>query len=531
MKQYRQTDLKNLRHRPATDFVQSMEAFLSCLPDKQYIYTSDETIADFRENSFHKQCTGLFKAVLASAAVLLFTVGMTLLLRSHIFGPKEIIVQKQSSSIFETASGPEEVQLILPLDRIDIHVEPDLLWNNETGILAEGEQIVKSSSLPYKNSTYRKMRKQDKRAEGEIEYRSAQTGLVFRQRISMQLDEDYYSMDMPQKGLMVDAMDGWFNYPLFDDRQAAAYASILLRNAGNDCLFTRVADGVQSRLIDSSSDVDLLTLAWKPVNVYLNNEYWGIYNMRESLDAYTVCRHEGIDWDTAGSITILRLNGTPIQGSGDAYRELISVICRSDPANQDTDRAYLEQQIDIDSYLEWLAVKIYFGDTDAASTFVCYQIPGEKWKCLAQDFDYGLFHADYDAVYDLLKESGMGPVNVDNRLFRKILEVDDYRQRFLQKIGRLYQTFTTEEMQQALDECVALIEPDMVDHLARWAPCNENTLNPDAPTDPAEAWQYWKKRIQRMREGTMVNRPRYVYEQIQSFFDLTDSEMKMFFGN
>ena len=125
----------------------------------------------------------------------------------------------------------------------------------------------------------------------------------------------------------------------------------------------------------------------------------------------------------------------------------------------------------------------------------------------------------------------MGPVNVDNRLFRKILEVDDYRQRFLQKIGRLYQTFTTEEMQQAMDECVALIEPDMVDHLARWAPCNENTLNPDAPTDPAEAWQYWKKRIQRMREGTMVNRPRYVYEQIQSFFDLTDSEMKMFFGN
>ena len=99
MKQYRQTDLKNLRHRPATDFVQSMKAFLSCLPDKQYIYTSDETIADFRENSFHKQRTGLFKAVLASAAVLLFTVGMTLLLRSHIFGPKEIIVQTQPRNV------------------------------------------------------------------------------------------------------------------------------------------------------------------------------------------------------------------------------------------------------------------------------------------------------------------------------------------------------------------------------------------------------------------------------------------------
>ena len=36
----------------------------------------------------------------------------------------------------------------LPLDRIDLQVEPDLLWNSETGILTEGENVIKNN-LPF----------------------------------------------------------------------------------------------------------------------------------------------------------------------------------------------------------------------------------------------------------------------------------------------------------------------------------------------------------------------------------------------
>ena len=38
-----------------------------------------------------------------------------------------------------------------PLDRIDLNIDPDLLWNEETGILTEGDQIEKSPGLlPFK---------------------------------------------------------------------------------------------------------------------------------------------------------------------------------------------------------------------------------------------------------------------------------------------------------------------------------------------------------------------------------------------
>ena len=533
MKRYTQTDLRNLRHKPSQVFLQSMETFLAELPEQKE--TSESWMPScmskktvFPGNSVTNPRSRLSVAILSAFALLLVTAGIKALLYKHVLTTDEIIIQGNNFKLTENASGSEK-GMISSLDRIDIHADPELLWDSRTGILAEGDRIVKSGALPYKNAVYRMMYGQGKTCEGEIEYRTAWHGLVFRRKISMRLGGDYYSMDMPQKSLQIDTADGLIEYPLFESRSTDTYASILLRNSGNDCLFTRVADGVQSRLIDNLPGVNLLTLAWKPVSVYLNDQYWGIYNMRESVDVHTICRHEGISRDTAEDINILMLNGTPIHGSGESYRQLLAYIRQSDPAGREEDRNYLESQIDIDSYLDWLAVKIYFGDSDAASTFICYQVPGQKWKCLAQDFDYGLFQADYDAVTSYLKPSGMGPANADNDLFRKILKVDAYKERFIRKVGALYRTFTTEAMQRELDICVAMIEPEMENHLARWAPCNESTLNPDAPTDPAEAWQYWKKRVQRMREGTMVNRPQYVYEQIQNYFGLTSQEMEAYF--
>jgi len=81
-------------------------------------------------------------------------------------------------------------------------------------------------------------------------------------------------------------------------------------------------------------------------------------------------------------------------------------------------------------------------------------------------------------------------------------------------------------MQNELDACVAWIEPGMKKHLERWAPYNDGTIIQEAPSDPKEAWDYWKQRIDRMKNGTMVKRPWYVYLQTQEFFGLTNQEME-----
>ena len=71
-----------------------------------------------------------------------------------------------------------------------------------------------------------------------------------------------------------------FDYALFDDRPFTTYKSFVLRNGGQDGLFTRVMDGLEARLIDQA-EAHWPRRAWKPVIVYINGQYWGHYNMRE----------------------------------------------------------------------------------------------------------------------------------------------------------------------------------------------------------------------------------------------------------
>ena len=113
-----------------------------------------------------------------------------------------------------------------PLDRVDLYVEPDLLWNEETGILAEGTEIRKSQ-IPFENAVYRKMIGQS--VEGKMTYSSGSTGeLLAESPVTVQLGGDSYSMDMPQKSLLIRVKDGLIDTPLFEDRPYNVYLSVLL---------------------------------------------------------------------------------------------------------------------------------------------------------------------------------------------------------------------------------------------------------------------------------------------------------------
>lgn len=484
-----------------------------------------------------------FRALAAIAAVLVLITGIWTIRLNRIDNlPPDTVTQPvgseaapgtpgQDSPKFPAAASLTDETQSQSLDRIDLYVEEDLLWNKETGILTEGDNVDKSKGIPFQNTVYRRVARAGGSAEGKLEYRNGQGSLLFTDDITLRLDDsDAYALDMPQKSLLIDAADGSFDYPLFDDRAASAYPSILLRNGGNDSVWTRVLDVLQHRLIERHTDAHLLTQAWKPVNVYLNGEYWGVYNMRETMDVHTVCRYEQIPDDQAENVTILSINGGYVHSSKDArneYAGLRKKIKKSDPANNPEDLAYLEQEIDIDSFLDWLTVEMYFGNSDIGHGVV-YRVPGGKWKCLINDLDYGLFNSSFNSVNSYLKAKGMGEVAIDNSIFLKILEVDQYRDLFFTKLGNLFRSLTTEVMHAELDSCVNWIEPSMQAHFDRWGPLNDKAIISELPTTSEGAWQYWQQRIKRLRK-TMLKRPILLYGYIQEFFGMSDTEMAVYF--
>ena len=426
------------------------------------------------------------------------------------------------------------------LDVVSLVCDPAELWDAATGLLSDAPDAkycttVDKSKIPFKTPVYRNYGKIDR--PGYVEIFDKETSAAYiSQGVKMDLMGDY-SLDMPQKSFKLRAQaaygEKYFNYPLFPDRPYTFYKSFTLRNSGNDNVWTRVADGVQTRLVDKYVDAHILTLAWRPVAVYLNGTYWGHYNMRERKDRFSIAQFEGLDMEdtaTLDNITILRAGWEVVQGSNKEYRAMLNEIKQLRPNQNPDDLQYLYDHIDVDSYLDWFSIKMFFGDSDPGN-IMFYKLPGEgqKWKCLLFDMDYGLFNADFNSPWSYMKEQGMGQQKINNTIFRKLLESDEIRDKFFIKLGRILQTLTTDVMIAQLDECTAEIYPELMRHYSRWAEFKEPTINVDSPTSADGYMRYWQSRVDRMK-NTMRKRPYYLWQFIQEQWKLSNDQMLYYFG-
>jgi len=143
--------------------------------------------------------------------------------------------------------------------------------------------------------------------------------------------------------------------------------------------------------------------------------------------------------------------------------------------------------------------------------------------------DYGFFSSGFNSPLSYLKPEGAGDQKIDNTLIRKLLESAEMRDKFLTRLGEIYQFFTTEMMINLHKELAAILEPEMRLHFARWAAENDKAINVDSPLTPEGALRYWSTRMDFTR-NVLKKRPTYFYEMVQERFELTDAQMLVYFG-
>ena len=472
----------------------------------------------------------------------------TVVIRARAFQPGLQPSETETASFF--------MELYHTLDVISLVCDPQELWNPTTGLMSEepdhssrnrknpnATSVQKQDDkgnliLPFRTPVYRNYGKDDR--QGYVEFFDHNTGKAYiSQGIKMDL-MGAYSLDMPQKSFKVRAQaalgEKYFNVNLFEgQRDYEYYKSFTLRNSGNDCVWTRVADGVETLLVDNYLDTDLITLAWKPVIVYLNGQYWGHYNLRERKDRFSIAQHEGLDLekdkDIYENMTIIKGNSTVVQGSSKEYLAMRDYIKTLSPNTNAADLQYIYDNIDVDNYIDWFAIKMFFGDSDPGN-IMFYRLPteGSKWKCLLFDTDYGLYMSGFNSPWSYMKEQGMGQQKINNVIFRKMLEADEIREKFYVRIGQIYQTLTTEVMIAQLDECVAQIETEMPMHFQRWAGyADTRIINSDSPSSASGLLRYWRQRVDRLK-NVMTLRPYKFWGLFQDEFKLSNQQMEHYFG-
>lgn len=427
---------------------------------------------------------------------------------------------------------------------ICLTTDPDNLTNEEYGAFAYGPNVdPETDDRPwFKKATFG----QKNWFSGWVEYTDENGQLQISQGIRFRV-MGQYSLDMPQKSLYIKADSQFgkseFDYALFDDRPFTTYKSFVLRNGGQDGLYTRVLDGLEARLIDQS-DSTLVTQSWKPVIVYINGEYYGHYNMRERAGVDMVAQHEG--WANADDIDILQSDGLSTsqikQGSNADYKALYNKVKNAD-LNSDPDLlAEVEASFDIDNMFDYYIFESFYGNTDPGNVrFYRNTKSGDgKWRYLVFDMDWGLFNAtgkskgvEYaiGGVSYYMNEEGIGNQKIKSNLFvRKLVQVPQYREKFLKRYAELFNSvLTTENMVSLFYEMTAQIKPEMQMHSERWATEMSPKVSFDVPKNATGAYNYWLTRCERTVR-VMNRRPHFIWLDIQSYFGLSDAEMESYFG-
>jgi hypothetical protein len=130
---------------------------------------------------------------------------------------------------------------------------------------------------------------QDWQKDAYIDYFSEDNQLIFSQNTGLQIDGGAGgSRSQPQHSMRVELANGTLgesavNYPLIPNRsERTKYSDFYLRNGSNTFLDYPYKDAFQTEAM--CAETNTYYSAWRPVTVYINGGYFGLYELREKFN-------------------------------------------------------------------------------------------------------------------------------------------------------------------------------------------------------------------------------------------------------
>ena len=303
-------------------------------------------------------------------------------------------------------------------------------------------------------------------------------------------------------------------YPFFQDMNYNTYSSLLLRNAGEDPKNVRIMDAALTRALKGEMDIDMQE--YRPIVVYLNGSYYGIYNLREKLNADYVESKFGIDKD---DITVIKYN-TPTHGSISEYNKLVSYIKSHNASNKDV-YEYLKTQIDVEELCNYWIVESFYGNTDLGNIRYWKEKNG-KWRFMVYDLDWSLWNSSLNMGYPVRQMKTPAATYLPSSLTisRALYKNSEFKDLYLKTLAKhLSTTFKPERMNKIIDELAKEIENEMPYHIKRWGGSYHSL----------SSMSMWKNNLSNFKKS-LANRYNKVVKNLKSDFGLSTSEYNKYFG-
>ncbi len=344
-----------------------------------------------------------------------------------------------------------------------------------------------------------------------IEYLLPNGSIGLDQDAGIKIFGGAFGRQIQQKAFTLFARDKYgdrdFDYPLFPNKSTDEFKRFVLRCSSNDFNRTYFRDAMMNMIVVGQMDVDYQD--YQPAMVYLNGEYWGLYNIREKTNHYYPESNYGIDAD---DVDLVENINEIAHGDGSGYLDLIQFVHTHDlsiPANYQ----YVSAQIDISEFMNYYLTEIYVNNQDwLHRNTKCWRqhSTNGKWRWMLYDLDWGfggqLASIEFPFVEPTLSwalNQGDGSI-----LIRGLIRNKDFREEFAQRFAtHLNLTFNPERVHRFIDEMVQGISPVMPRQIERWG--------------AIVSMDYWYGQVERLHQYAQ-ERPHYIYQDLENTLELDE---------
>jgi len=315
-----------------------------------------------------------------------------------------------------------------------------------------------------------------------------------------------------QKSLSINLRSGYgqssVTYPFWPGYEFDTFSALVVRNGGQDWSTARIRDSFSSRLVEG---MYLDNSATRPVVVYINGAYNGLYDLNEDQNGEFLETHYGVDGDT---VEFIRRNQTPIKGSSKDIKRVRS-FAESKDLSDDAVFAEFSQWIDVDYFTDYFIAQTYICNSDMFNQkywrTTDYAV---KWRPVFFDLDFAFKTAQRDMIAQYFNVNGVPSADKSLTYFEIYIGLKEnaaWRDYCVERYVEVVETYFNAQRATALfDEMVAEIRPEMRRQISRWG----------KPGSMSE----WEKSISQMRYF-IEERPAYALENMRKYFGVSKERL------
>lgn len=330
---------------------------------------------------------------------------------------------------------------------ISLITDPYNLFDNENGIYVTG--IIwdwnkdKLSAPTSENWMFFAPANYSRRGLGwqretSMQYFDTSGRLVYSQQVGLRTHGEW-SRAHNQKSFNLIALPGadgnqYVCEGLFGQKET----SLMLRTGGfRDFYATKLRDVLNQDLV---ADRNLGIQTFEPCQVFLNGEYWGLYNLQERIDASYFVSH----YDVAADNIVVYKNYTIIVGEQEEeqlYLDVVDFAVENDLSQQEY-YEQIQQMIDIQNYIDYYCFQIYVANCDSVGNNygrwrvreTNHDTYGDgKWRWFLFDTDdsVGMVEGRTDADTDSFIEGNWQKNALGDDLFTALLQNEEFKEQFV----------------------------------------------------------------------------------------------------